>query len=111
MVRRTYGKPSIGLVLVCLAGSWIPMNSCRAEDYPACAAIQDPMAYNACLAKHSVPAPAVHGIPDPSGANGLTTSGGKPPLKSAWDFYHERNHGVAAMISHEHKRRSQQGKP
>ena len=42
----------------------------RAEDYPACAKIENPLAYNQCLAAHGPPAHATRAITPPEGADG-----------------------------------------
>jgi hypothetical protein len=47
----------IGLTVVAAA------SAARAEDDPACAQYEDPIAYNACLAKHGPKANAVSGQP------------------------------------------------
>jgi hypothetical protein len=40
----------------------------RAEDNPACARFDDPLAYNACLASHGPKAKGVAMTPEPTGA-------------------------------------------
>jgi hypothetical protein len=42
----------------------------RAEDYPACAKIENPLAYNQCLANQGPPAHATRGIAPPPDADG-----------------------------------------
>jgi hypothetical protein len=43
----------------------------RADDYPECAKIDNPLAYNQCLANHGPAAHATRGIaPPPAGADG-----------------------------------------
>jgi len=39
-----------------------------AQDNPACAQFQEPLAYNACLARQGQPARATHRTPEPAGA-------------------------------------------
>jgi hypothetical protein len=39
----------------------------RAQDNPACARFEEPLAYNACLARQGPTARATRGIPEPRG--------------------------------------------
>jgi hypothetical protein len=43
----------------------------RSEDYPACAKIDNPLAYNRCLAAHGPAAPGTRAIPIPPDADKL----------------------------------------
>ena len=53
------------LMLLALAGA-APAGRARAEDVPACANIEEPLAYNACLAVHGPKANASHASAAPN---------------------------------------------
>jgi hypothetical protein len=65
MARRA--KP-IALPILAAALAVALSSAVRAEDDPACAKFEDPMAYNACLASHGPRAGAVVAVPDGGGA-------------------------------------------
>lgn len=47
----------------------VPGKAALAEDYPACAKIENPLAYNQCLANQGPPAHATRGIAPPPDAD------------------------------------------
>jgi hypothetical protein len=65
-------------------GALIASAPALAVDNPACAKFDDPLAYNACLARfgprapetHGVPAPETHSVPAPDGGAGPMRTGG-----------------------------------
>jgi hypothetical protein len=65
---------AIALCLAALAS----VGRVRAEDDPACAKYQEPMAYNDCLARHGPKANAV-------GAHPGATEPGRAPQRGAYD--------------------------
>jgi hypothetical protein len=69
MARRSEHSCDFAFVfgLVALAALVSPA---RAEDYPACAKIENPLAYNECLAAHGPPAHATRAIAPPEGGDG-----------------------------------------
>jgi len=58
---------SIGLILVVGAASLT--EAPRAEDYAACAKIENPLAYNACLARQGPPVHGTRAIAPPADAD------------------------------------------
>jgi hypothetical protein len=91
-----------------------------AEDYPECAKIDNPFAYNQCLAKHGPPEHATRAIapPDgeegPHGASGLSAGGGGTRVRTTIQFSRTRNGkmiaeftiGAAPPQAAAHKRKS-----
>jgi hypothetical protein len=59
-----------------------------ADDGSPCANIEEPFAYNACLAKQNPHAPETRAV---SGSPGDDARRSGKRL-SAWDYYHARNH-------------------
>ncbi len=88
-------RPALLLVLFAAALPW----PARAEDDPACARYQDPLAYNACLASHGPKATAVGGTPRASGsaASPAADDGPRAPGRGAGRFGAVRRRGRVHM--------------
>jgi hypothetical protein len=71
-------------------GAWIVVGAeaSIADNASPCANIEEPFAYNACLAKQNPRAPDMRAVPESLG------DGARAPSHrlSAWDYYHARNH-------------------
>jgi hypothetical protein len=77
-------RAAIGLCLCALAFA----ESARADDNPACAQYREPMAYNACLARHGPKANAVgkfsgHYVPNRGGTSEALTRRLAPRVRGA----------------------------
>ncbi len=76
-----------------------------AEDYPECAKIDNPFAYNQCLAKHGPPMHATKAIaaPEgqeaPGGASGLSAGGGGTRVRTTIQFSRARNGKMIAEFT------------
>jgi hypothetical protein len=68
-----------------------------AEDYPECAKIDNPFAYNQCLAKHGPPEHATRATAPPEGqegprdTSGLSAGGGGARVRTTVQFSRGRN--------------------
>jgi hypothetical protein len=105
MARRGEGStkiaPAFGLAgLLALAAS-----PAGAGDYPECAKIDNPFAYNQCLAKHGPPEHETKTIapPDgqeaPVGASGLSAGGGGTRVRTTVQFSRGRNGKMIAEFT------------
>ncbi len=63
----------------------------RAEDNPACAKYQEPLAYNACLARLGPPAHATRAIPAPEEESGPAYAGGRRRFHGGFEMSRERH--------------------
>jgi hypothetical protein len=63
------GGASTGLRLVVAVVAMLAVSQPRAEDYAACAKIENPLAYNACLARQGPPARATRATAPPADAD------------------------------------------
>jgi hypothetical protein len=100
-VTPTRIAPAFGLAgLLALAAS-----PAGANDYPECAKIDNPFAYNQCLAKHGPPEHATKAIapPDgedgPRGASGLSAGGGGTRVRTSIQFSRARNGKMIAEFT------------
>jgi len=76
-----------------------------AEDYPECAKIDNPFAYNQCLAKHGPPMHATQAVAPPDGdegphsASGLSAGGGGTRVRTTVQFSRARNGKMIAEFT------------
>lgn len=105
MARRTARPmkiaPAFGLAgLLALATS-----PASAGDYPECEKIDNPFAYNQCLAKHGPPEHATKAIAPPDGeegphsAPGLSAGGGGTRVRTTVQFSRARNGKMIAEFT------------
>jgi hypothetical protein len=90
MVRRA--AHSVCLAFILGSAALIP-GLARAEDYPACAKIENPFAYNQCLATQGPPAHETRGIAPPADADrpkGAWPSAQGAPTRSTMQIAHIR---------------------
>ncbi len=103
MARRAAEATSIALAFS-VAGLLAPAPA-RAEDYPECAKIDNPFAYNQCLAKHGPPEHATKAIaaPDsqegPPASSGLSAGGGGTRVRTTIQFGRARNGKMVAEFT------------
>ena len=103
MARRAAGPTSFALAFG-VAGLLAPALA-RAEDYPECAKIDNPFAYNQCLAKHGPPMHATKAIAAPEGdegapaASGLSAGGGGTRVRTTIQFGRARNGKMIAEFT------------
>ena len=62
----------------------------RAVDNPACAKYEEPLAYNACLARLGPRAPTTHGVPAPNEDPGAPYAGGRRRVHGGFEMSRER---------------------
>jgi len=105
MARRAAGStnfaPAFGLVgLIGLLAA-----PASAEDYPECAKIDNPFAYNQCLAKHGPPVHATRAIAPPEGEDGprdasqFSAGGGGSRVRTTIQFSRGRNGKMIAEFT------------
>jgi hypothetical protein len=76
-----------------------------AEDYPECAKIDNPFAYNQCLAKHGPPVHATKAIAPPEGGDGpqsesqFSAGGGGTRVRTTIQFSRARNGKMIAEFT------------
>jgi len=76
-----------------------------AEDYPECAKIDNPFAYNQCLAKHGPPVHATRAIAPPEGEDGprdasqFSAGGGGSRVRTTIQFSRGRNGKMIAEFT------------
>ena len=76
-----------------------------ADDYPECARIDNPFAYNQCLAKHGPPTHATKAITPtpgeegPRDASGVSAGGGGTRVRTAIQFSRARNGKMVAEFT------------
>ncbi len=105
MARRATGPTnlaaafSLGGLLALAAGP------ASADDYPECAKIDNPFAYNQCLAKHGPPMHETRAIAPPEGkeapggASGLSAGGGGTRVRTTIQFSRARNGKMIAQFT------------
>jgi hypothetical protein len=92
-------RAAIALSLAALAWAALPWaGSARAEDDPACAQYHEPMAYNACLARHG---PKANGVGQfRSGGGAQDRAGGETQSRATRSF--QRWQGVQRVHGRMH---------
>jgi hypothetical protein len=78
------------LVSALAVGAALCCAPARAEDNPACAKFQEPLAYNACLARFGPRAHGVRAIASPDGDGGGAGSDSAPADSAARPLVHQR---------------------
>ena len=67
-----------------------------AQDNPACAKFQEPLAYNACLARMGPPARGTRAIPEPQGQSDEPRGAAGPHARDGFAVAHEKRGRVRA---------------
>ncbi len=76
---------AIGVGVVCLGAP------ARAEDNPACAKYEEPLAYNACLARFGPHAPGAKAIPEPDDESDGPSASGRRRAHGGFEISRERH--------------------
>jgi hypothetical protein len=102
-MRRGAGhRIDIGRIFGFVALAALPGAPAGAEDYPACAKIVNPLAYNQCLATQGPAAPATRAIAPPEGADrpwAARGPGAQGRVGSSIQFTRGRNGKMIAEFS------------
>ena len=93
MARRAAGPTNFAQVFALASLIALLAAPAGAEDYPECAKIDNPFAYNQCLAKHGPPVHATRAIAPPDGEDGrrdashFSVGGGGSRVRTTIQFF------------------------
>ncbi len=83
-------------ILALFVGALLAGAPARAEDNPACAKYEEPLAYNACLARLGPHAPATRAVAAPDDDAGGPSAGGRRRARGGFEVSRGRHRRMRA---------------